>query len=101
MNVLTSVAQWERETISKRVKEALPHLRAQGVPLGGVACGWHRCEQRDESEAGAVRRILELRQKGETFRAIASVLEAEGHATKKGGSWRASTVHGVWRRATA
>ncbi len=34
LNVLTSVAQWEREACSERTKAALSHLKSQGKTLG-------------------------------------------------------------------
>ena len=36
LNVLMSVAQWEREAISERTTEALSHKRARGGKLGGA-----------------------------------------------------------------
>ena len=37
LNVLMSVAQWEREAISERTQEAMAELRRQGVSVGVVA----------------------------------------------------------------
>jgi DNA invertase Pin-like site-specific DNA recombinase len=109
LNVLASVAQWEREATGERTREALAHVKAQGVRLGGEGLGWRRSAERDaagragvvhvESEAATLRRIAELRAGGLTLREIAERLEAEGHRTKRGGSWHASTVAAVLRRA--
>lgn len=54
-NVLASVGQWEREAIVERTRDALAHLRALGVVLGGVSFGKRRGE--DEDEEG--RRLIE------------------------------------------
>jgi DNA invertase Pin-like site-specific DNA recombinase len=110
LNVLTSVAQWEREAIGERTKAALEHLRdTEGVVLGGAALGWTRTEKTDangrrvvrkiRSEAATVSRIHELRADGKSLRDIAAALTAEGHKTKRGGRWQAETVAKVLRRA--
>jgi DNA invertase Pin-like site-specific DNA recombinase len=108
LNVLASVSQWEREATGERTRDALAHLRAEGVQLGGEALGWTRTDAKDDdgrrlladvrSEAATVRRIIELRADGHTLRAIAEQLSAEGHETKKGGRWAPSTVLYVLRR---
>ncbi|MCA9641694.1 MAG: recombinase family protein [Myxococcales bacterium] len=111
LNVLASLAQWEREATGERTRDALAHLRAQFVQLGGAALGWERTDATDaagrrlvadvQAEAATVARIVELRAEGLTLRAIAAALAAEGHATKSGGRWHASTVRNVLRRAEA
>lgn len=108
LNVLVSVSQWEREAIAERTTDALAHLRAQGVKLGGEALGWTRTEERDadgrmvvtecEGERAVIGRMLELRRAGYTLREIAARMTSEGYATKRGGKWHASTVGKVLRR---
>lgn len=109
LNVLASVSEWEREAIGERTREALQHLKAEGVRLGGAALGWTRIEERDEEgrqrwaeakdEATTVRRIFELHRQGETLRGIARALAAEGHRTKRGGAWTHKHVSKVLARA--
>jgi len=109
LNVLASVAQWERESTAERTREALAHIRREGTRLGGEALGWKRTDERDEpgrckvvrvqAEAETARRIVELRQQGQTLQAIADALTAEGRPTKRGGQWRPCTVARVLRRA--
>lgn len=108
LNVLVSVAQWEREATAERTRDALSHLKAQGVKLGGEALGWTRGEAADadgrriveavRGEARTVARILELREEGRSLRAIAERLTSEGHATKRGGRWQANTIRKVLKR---
>ena len=93
LNVLISVAQWEREAIGERTAAALAHLKAQGVTLGAPSLG-----QTDE-EAETVARILELRAENMPLRQIAETLAAEGRCTKRGGKWAAETVRKVLARA--
>lgn len=109
LNVLTSVAQWEREAIAERTSAALEHIRDnEGVQLGAAALGWARADRKDakgrrvvvrvRGEARTVARIAELHGDGDTLRDIAAKLTAEGHATKRGGRWQAETVRKVVRR---
>lgn len=109
LNVLASVSQWEREATAERTREALAHIAADGVQLGGEALGWKRTDDVDADgrrvvvevadEADVIRTILALRADGMTLRAIASELTERGIATKRGGTWRASTVNAVIKRA--
>jgi len=111
LNVLTSVAQWEREATAERTRDALAHLRASGVQLGGAALGWRHTEAVDDNgrriieavevEARAVARIIELRAAGHSLRAIVSSLTVEGHTTKTGARWHLTTVKRVVDREAA
>lgn len=111
LNVLASVAQWEREATAERTRESLAHLKSTGVLVGGVPLGTRRTGEidrdgrrvvvEDEAEMVAVHRALELRAGGSSLRAIARVLRDEGHATKRGGRWEATTVSRVLSRAAA
>lgn len=108
LNVLTSVAEWEREATGERTREALAHLKREGVRLGGAGLGWERTAERDadgrrvvcavEAETATVERIVALRNAGLSLRAIAGSLTSEGRATKRGGQWEAITVQRVLRR---
>lgn len=42
-----------------------------------------------------VHRIVELRGQGESFRSIASTLDAEGHRPRRAASWSAMAVRNV------
>ena len=111
LNVLASVAQWEREATAERTRDALAHLRSEGVKLGGAALGWQHTDATDaagrrivaavEVEARAVARILELRAEGRALRAIVATLTAEGHTTKHGARWHLTTVARVVAREAA
>ena len=111
LNVLASVAQWEREATAERTRDALAHLRSEGVRLGGAALGWERGEAVGaagrrvvvavEDEADTVARILALKADGLSLRGIAEILAAEGRSTKAGGRWHATTVQRVIARGAA
>jgi site-specific DNA recombinase len=108
LHILGSVSQWERESTGERTRDALAHLKASGVRLGGAALGWRRAEDLDEDgrrvvqvveeEQAIVDRIVELRSQGMSLRRIANVLTEEGLRTKRGGRWQPQTVANVIAR---
>lgn len=85
-NVMASVAQWEREAIGERTRDALAVKRAQGVRLG-----------RPPALPEEVRaRIRAERDAGRSLREIAEGLNADGVPTAHGGAaWHKSTVSAV------
>ncbi len=110
LNVLTSVAQWEREATGERTRDALRHLQGEGVRLGAAGLGWKRSDARDETgrlsiddveeERATVQRIIALRATGMSLRDIAHALAGEGRRTKRGGRWAPETVRLVVKRST-
>lgn len=87
LNVLASIAQWEREMISFRTKETLAEKRKVGV-IGG----------RRPVPRTTVRRIMELREQGHTLAGIADILTADKIATRDGGPWLPQTIGKVLKR---
>ena len=84
--MMSAVANWERQRISERTKEALAAVRARGVVLG-------RPRVLDDK---IVKRIRFERAGGATLRAIAESLNADDVPTAHGGKqWWASTVRAV------
>ncbi|MEO7037387.1 MAG: recombinase family protein [Polyangiaceae bacterium] len=110
LNVLTSVAQWEREATAERTRDALAHLKSEGILVGGVPLGLRRTDEIDgdgrrvvvpvPDELNTVERARALRAGGCSLRSIARVLREEAHATKRGGQWGAATVAKVLRRTS-
>ncbi len=108
LNVLASVAQWEREAISERTSEALRHLMAQGVRIGAPAYGMRCTKQTDENgrriivedaaQRQVVLRMVEMAQQGQSLRVICQVLNQEGIAAPRGGSWQPPVIRGILRR---
>jgi DNA invertase Pin-like site-specific DNA recombinase len=88
VSVMATFSQLERRLLAQRTREALAVKRAQGVKLG---------RPRVLSEE-VVRRIVEARRAGMSFRAIADDLNADQVPTAQGGrEWYASTVRAVLR----
>jgi DNA invertase Pin-like site-specific DNA recombinase len=110
LNLLGSVAQWERETIVERTKAALAHKRLMKEYCGGrVPYGWrlipddHQkgCEKSgcpgchhitpDPIEQGMIRIARGMRQ-DMSLRSIGTALDNSGFKAKGGGPWHAKTV---------
>ena len=87
-HVMAIFAQFERDMIAQRTKEALAVRKAQGVRLG---------RPRSIPEE-VVARIVQLRAQGATQTAIAEHLNAEGVPTAgRAPRWQQSTVRDVLR----
>ena len=94
-NVFASVAEWERDTISGRTRDALQAARAQGRQVSRPAVG----DRRDVAD-----RIWLLRDQGCTLQAIADLLNEEDVPTARGAAeWRVSSVQSAagYRRPRA
>lgn len=81
-NIMISLAEWEREIIGARTKDALKAVRARGTHVGRKA--------NVTPETMAV--IRSLRRAGQSWGSIALALNDEGVATSQGGRWHAATV---------
>lgn len=109
IHILASVAEHEREMISKRTKEALAAAKRRGVKLGGnrgkitsqaltgakasVLVRRARARKRD---ADLVPVLQSIRAEGATtLRQIAKVLNHRGIASPSGGSWHANSVRRI------
>lgn len=119
IHILAAVAQYEREMISKRTKEALAAARERGVLLGSNRPG-HWDDREERRRVGAVRGaaraaeahraaadvayddvlplIVELREKGFGINAIARRLNDEGIPSRRGRRWYGTTVKLVLER---
>ena len=108
LNVLTSVAQWEREAIADRVREAMQHMKAQGVFLGAAPYGWRYSEELDvhgrrklverPEEQEGIKRICELYETDMYVWQICEQLEAV-KVPPRGPHWHRATVYRLLRRA--
>lgn len=100
LHILGSVAQWERDIISERTRDALAHKRSEleiytrVLPLGFEAGEDGRLIE-NEGELAIVKRIRVLRSRGLSYQRIAEKLNGAGLKTKKGHIWRKGTVYKV------
>lgn len=109
IGIMATMAQHEREIISKRTKEGLAEAKRNGKELGNpenltdeARAKAHRSISKKARTAKAVRHayhfIKPLREAGESYNAIAKQLNAEGYRTRKGKKFHASQVMRIWKR---
>lgn len=104
LNILMSVAQWEREAIGERTRDALAHKRARGERVGAVPFGFNLADDGvslvpNATEREAIAIVRELRSEGLSIRAIVAEMNRRGITTKEGGRWHIATVQRVLGRA--
>jgi site-specific DNA recombinase len=104
------IAEWERETIAERTRDALRHKKANGIKLGALPLGVRRVKDdrgvvvatvADESEQLVLKRALELADQGMKPTAIRAQLVADGLKPKRGGKWHLTTLRKLLARARA
>jgi DNA invertase Pin-like site-specific DNA recombinase len=98
LNVLVSVAQWEREAIAERTRAALEAKRARGERAGAIPFGY-RLEKgvliiEDHDEQVALLLMREHRAAGRSLNAIAQELTRRGYRPR-GRAWRPSSVRAI------
>lgn len=106
LTIVAAAAEMERNVLRERTKSALDHKRSRGDWMGDPPLGYTLAEpgkplQPVPAELATVQLILKLRRRDPSrwsFHQIADRLTAEGHKTKRGGRWAASTVKKVWDR---
>jgi DNA invertase Pin-like site-specific DNA recombinase len=106
--ILGLIAQWERESIGERTREALAHLKHQGVKLGAAPYGQVYSNELDADgrkrlvevpeQMAVIARILEMFDAGISARKIAERLSLEGIAAPLGGLWYGGTVRQILDR---
>ncbi len=103
LTLFGGLAQMERELIGERTRSALEYKRQQRQPTSHPPLGFQPNGSRESMvpvprELVIVRRILRHWRLGQSYRAIAAKLTAEGVPTKQGGRWHHSTVAKVVAR---
>lgn len=89
-NIMISLAEWEREIIGARTKDALRAVKARGTHVG----------RKSGVDAETLRLIRILRDSGKSWAKIAGDLDREAIATGQGGKWHAATVRRLYLAAS-
>jgi site-specific DNA recombinase len=93
LNVMMSVAQWEREAIGERTRDAMRHKRANGQRVGTVPFGFqvaadgHTLEP-NPPEQRTLAILRDCRAAGYTLRQVADEMNRQGFQTRRGSAWR-------------
>jgi site-specific DNA recombinase len=107
LNILMSVAQWEREAIAERTRDALNHKRSRGervsgrIPYGKALAsdGIMLVPCQEEQDVLAI--IRELRTAGMTLMAIAAELNRRGIQRREGGAWEHTFISRILKKTAA
>jgi DNA invertase Pin-like site-specific DNA recombinase len=109
--ILALIAQWEREAIGERTREAMRHLKAQGVFLGRAPSGYRFGTSRDPSrrsqlephaeEQAVIGRIVEIHKKGTRQKDIVAALRADGTPAPRDAGWNRTMILRILKRAGA
>ncbi len=98
VNVLGSVAQWEREAISERTAFALAHKRRNGLVYSRTPFGYERKGDVLISypiQKKALAAAKRMAANGASLRQIANALTRKNIAPPRGSQWHASSVRSV------
>jgi DNA invertase Pin-like site-specific DNA recombinase len=103
LNIMASMNQWERDTISERTRDALQLKIVKNERAGQVPYGWTLAEDgrtllEDEEEQKAIALIKDRRGKGYSFQAICRELEREGYQPL-GKKWHHQSVKNILKKA--
>ena len=103
LNVLLSVAQWEREAIAERTKDALQAKIKRGERVGSVRYGCRLDDDGstlhlDDAEQMVMTMIVSMRRREVSYRRIAEELNRRGIPAKKGGTWQHTTIVRIVKR---
>lgn len=111
LNVLMSVAQWERETIGERTAAGMMDAVAQGQHCGKPRYGWEVdpggrlnkkgrpvSVRRNDHEQRVIALMKELRGRGLSLRGIVEQLRDAGIETREGGLWTPATISKILAR---
>lgn len=107
IHILAAMAQYERELISKRTRDALQQAKKRGVRLGNpnpekaLRQAYKAHRKQADSFAAEIKPIIEkIKQKGHvtTLKEIADALNERGISTARGGKWHPTTVKNLLAR---
>ena len=107
LTMAAGFAELERGLTSERTKAALAVKRSRGEFTGGGAPFGFRVDstgwliEAEDSEQELLARLVQLRDEGRSYAAVAKALNDEGHQTRKGGAWSKARVHTLYRRQAA
>lgn len=108
LNLLMTIAQWQREDIQERVQDGHDKVRARGSRPGCVPFGRRlvnpddpadkRLED-DPDEVSPLLDIVTMHLEGQSYRAIAAAMTARGIATKTGrDQWSPASIQSILKR---
>lgn len=106
LNLIIIMAQWEREIIGERTRDALQGKIRRGERCGKVRFGYDlapdgRSLMPNDHEQQAIEQMRTWKAAGKTYRDLVEMLKEYGVDTKDGGIWRPATVRQILLRPIA
>jgi site-specific DNA recombinase len=104
LNIMMTIAMWEREVIAERTRHALAYKRSRGerigrcIPYGRALAPDGRTLVVDPTELDLAREAADLQASGWSMRRIAAEFQGRGVPTKAGGGWTFSAVRSLLKR---
>jgi site-specific DNA recombinase len=103
LNIMMTVAQWERETIVERTQAAMSYKKARGERVGAVPYRFRLADdgrnlETDPAETELVAEVIRLKSLDWPLRRIADDLQGRGVPTKSGRPWSHGMVQTILRR---
>jgi DNA invertase Pin-like site-specific DNA recombinase len=106
--IRAAIAQGEIDATSERTQVAMAHLKAQGIPCGGLPYGKAYSKQLDEhgrrivvdvpAQIETIKRIRDLHSEGKGIKTITDILEKENRQSPKGNIWNRAVVRRILQR---
>jgi site-specific DNA recombinase len=95
--IMSALAEFERETVAERTREAMQFKKAQGKRVGSIPYGSNLADDGEsleacEREQAVVKAVMVLRQQGYTLRAISDELARRGTFSRTGKPFHPQTV---------
>jgi site-specific DNA recombinase len=104
LNLMVTVAEWERETISDRTKVVMAHKKSLGQHCGAPGYGSmmvNKILTVNDAEMEVTELINDLQKKGFTLEATANQLNSLGYSTKRDKQWNATAVSRVRKQLSS
>ena len=101
IHLIAAVAEYERELISKRTKEALAVAKSRGVKLGNPKLKVDNSKRKEQAQAFADKlkpTMQAYREQGMSQRKIVEELNSVGIGAPRGGEWSLMQVQRVFKR---
>mgnify|MGYP003633673197 FL=1 len=100
MNILSSINEFEVETIRERIRDVKREKKSKMLVYGKEQYGFNNVSGKiikNDNEFRVVKRVKNLRTRGWSWRRIAIKLNADGIVSKEGNKWYDGSLYNVMR----
>lgn len=95
--IMSALAEFERDQVAERTREAMRHMKSEGKRVGSIPYGYALAEDGEtlmpyEQEQAILNHTRELRKLGFSYRAISAELEKRGTFSRNGKPFHPQTL---------